>query len=148
MQRRKSSRGSSCVRGSATGAEQELGGAEQRFEQVQDALADGAVGADAKQGRRHEDLLWEKMEEYADMVCQCRDELEVAKGLWQSASLNKGSSSKSELDQECESSSSSNEDGVSRAPGSMSENDSLVKRRRRLERMEELKKKKKKKGRG
>ena len=57
-------------------------------------------------------------------------------------------SSESELDKGCESSSSSSEDGVSRAPGSMSENDALVKRRRRLERMEELKKKKKEKGRG
>ena len=125
-------------------AEQELADAEQRFEQVQDALADGAVGTDAKQRRRHEDLLWEKMEEYADRVCQCRDELEVAKGLWQSAGLDKGSSNEGELDQECESSSSSsNEDEVSRVPGSVSENDALVKRR--LERMEEPKKKKKEK---
>ena len=120
---------------------------------MQDALADGAVGVDARQRRRHEDLLWEKMKAYAYRVCQCRDKLEVAKGLWQSAGFNKGSNSESELDQECHgessSSSSSSEDGVSRAPGSMSENDSMVKRRRRrLERMEELKKKKKKKGRG
>jgi hypothetical protein len=89
---------------------------------VQDALADGAVGVDAKQRRRHEDLLWEKMKAYAYRVCQCRDKLEVAKGLWQSAGFNKGSSSESELDQECESSSSSSEDGVSRDPGTMSAN--------------------------
>ena len=83
-------------------AQQELGDAEQRFEQVQDALADGAVGADAKQRRRHEDLLWENVEECADRVCQCRGELEVAKGLWQSAGFNKGSSSEGELDQGCD----------------------------------------------
>ena len=47
------------------------------IEQLQEALEDGADGA-------HEALLWEKMQEYADKVCEyeCKDELEEVQGLW------------------------------------------------------------------
>ena len=51
---------------------------------VQEALEDGAVGADTEQRERHEALLWEKISEYADKVCECKDELALdeAREMW------------------------------------------------------------------